>query len=820
MSSIKLSGVRSEYIEPSLVPPLDPPTPLPTDADVDRWHSKLRASPRELAYLHGRGITDDVIDEFEVGFDGQRIWYPIRDKHGVLVNVRKYNRHPSPGFRKIYSTKGMGSPSRLYPLAVLGKQSEFVIVTEGEADALSAIALGFVSVIGTNGASGVPKGPELEPLRGRDVVLAFDGDGAGRKAGNSWSTRLAGVASSIRSIDLGDGTDLNDICKTPGGAAKLSQLIAGAGATGAPATGNRRAVSELLRVALRRVQDDGEGRNETGFWLACQLRDERYAKTEASEVLHTYQEAVEGDRDAPYTRAESDSSLEQAYSGEARQPSGAGVGVKEERFSDSPLSRYVADRLRGEYAFVSELGSGGDWLRNTGKVWRPTTRSHLTLVVQDELDRLFEVERAAGASPGQIMKLLSKTKIASVRDLLTGLLEESISLWDNYPDHLNCQNGVLHLPTGKLEPHGNFRWTMIAPINYVKGARLSMWDHVLEAIPEDIRRHMQLVFGQAITGYPPTDDKGNFLEGGGENGKSTLLDAITTSLGYSQDEGSPAYAGDLPEKVLFAPTGAPPVEKMRLRGKRLVMHEELPEGEIPMKRLKDLLGTQRMSGRAHYKQGESWEASHTLFITTNHRPLVTDTTHAVWRRLRLVVFPYKFVRHPNRRTNERRARDGLREHFRTVPEPAVLAWLVEGARAWYDNGKKMPEEPDRLRESWEAWRMESDDMLRFLSDHFTFKPGAIVLEGHVWAALTEWADNNSRRKWSRKDYAAALTSHDTARAHHVLKARKRLTPEVAAKVTYPARKVGPHIRHPQEKTPTNPNVFVGLAWREAPTDEE
>jgi site-specific recombinase XerD len=60
-------------------------------------------------------------------------------------------------------------------------------------------------------------------------------------------------------------------------------------------------------------------RNDTGFWLACQLRDNAVPRDEVEEVLLRFQEQVpEGDH--PYTEREARDSLEQAYGRTPREP--------------------------------------------------------------------------------------------------------------------------------------------------------------------------------------------------------------------------------------------------------------------------------------------------------------------------------------------------------------------------------------------------------------------------------------------------------------------------------------------------------------------
>src|SRR5690606_12040736 len=87
---------------------------------------------------------------------------------------------------------------------------------------------------------------------------------------------------------------------------------------------------ELLRRAVASAEEacngggaDGiRGRNDAGFWLACQLRDHRIPIDAAAAFMYEYVEAVSGLRSEPYTPEEADLSLEQAYSEEPREPWG------------------------------------------------------------------------------------------------------------------------------------------------------------------------------------------------------------------------------------------------------------------------------------------------------------------------------------------------------------------------------------------------------------------------------------------------------------------------------------------------------------------
>lgn len=80
---------------------------------------------------------------------------------------------------------------------------------------------------------------------------------------------------------------------------------------------------EVLAEALEKIEAGG-ARNEVGFWLACQLRDERYPEKEAWRVLKEFAQKVSKSGKHPYTKQEAYNSLRQAFSQPPRLPRSLG----------------------------------------------------------------------------------------------------------------------------------------------------------------------------------------------------------------------------------------------------------------------------------------------------------------------------------------------------------------------------------------------------------------------------------------------------------------------------------------------------------------
>ncbi|MGI8747029.1 MAG: bifunctional DNA primase/polymerase [Deinococcus sp.] len=131
---------------------------------------------------------------------------------------------------------------------------------------------------------------------------------------------------------LRDHRDLDDAALLPEGVRVLLGLHAPPGEPGTPCRGRpARPLGHqggeplegvLLRRSLELARRSGR-RNESGFWLACQLRDNGFSAEDATEVMRRYSDGVpdtdgKGERGA-YTLGEALRSLEQAYRRRARE---------------------------------------------------------------------------------------------------------------------------------------------------------------------------------------------------------------------------------------------------------------------------------------------------------------------------------------------------------------------------------------------------------------------------------------------------------------------------------------------------------------------
>jgi P4 family phage/plasmid primase-like protien len=437
---------------------------------------------------------------------------------------------------------------------------------------------------------------------------------------------------------------------------------------------------------------------------------------------------------------------------------------------------FAAEALYGRYRWAPGL----KWLRWDGVRWERIPDTDV-----EEAARLWALGHLESAAhlartslEGQVddtevKAWLSVAKAAGlIRSVVQGArgvpgIRTDGAAFDRDPDILNCRSGVIHLPTGELwAPDPRRLVTKLAPVDYVPGARHPDWIKALEALPPDDREWFQLRLGQAITGHTPPDDLLVICQGGGKNAKSTLFDAVMSVLGD--------YHVQLADRVLTASPDAHPTELMDLRGARVATIEETPEArQLNVVRLKKTVGSSHITARYIAQDSVTYAATHTLFVSTNYRPIVAETDYGTWRRLALLRFPYTFLpAHKTRTQPEHRLADlGLRDRVKTDPavHSAVLAWLLDGAWAWYASGKQMPAPTTEVEAQTDAWRYDSDTVHAYWAERLEPADGYAVLASDLLGDFNEWAARTKAQNnaWSDRTFKSRFGDHETTQLHGV-----------------------------------------------------
>lgn len=186
-------------------------------------HSQLLASPidhdGQIAKLGlDKGLDPEEIKKYELAWDGNRFWIPVKNQNGTFISMRFY--HPFLSKRQKPMRGLDGWKLEIYGLDDVRNHSDDapVYLVEGEWD-LMAMRLILERdkkpglVLAVPGA-GVFKDAWLTHFAGRVVYLCYDNDESGRKGRARAVSKLIDVASTVRELDwnpqLADGFDIRD----------------------------------------------------------------------------------------------------------------------------------------------------------------------------------------------------------------------------------------------------------------------------------------------------------------------------------------------------------------------------------------------------------------------------------------------------------------------------------------------------------------------------------------------------------------------------------------------------------------------------------
>lgn len=726
--------VPVEGRKPCIALPSDYKRPQPlTASDIE--HIKARAV--SIDYAHAAGWHRS----------GDRIGIPVLNRSGEVVNVRRYSADAQP---KMLNTKLHGSPTRLAGVEWLRDDDDWVLVCGGEFDSAAAISAGLNAVNGTNGEKSVPD-PEhgLSALTNRRVAVALDADEAGRKAASRWARELEDVASEVRIIALPDGSDVNDWFVTGNTASALLDLVEVSPTSHGP-KGARRDPDELLQMALTRSPE--EGRNNTGFWLACQLRDERYDKDEAQQQLAAYQAAVGSAKSPVYSVEDARVNLDSAYAQPARAPSG----------KTSPAIMHPLTELGNAERFVERFGDRckyiaalREWWVWDGRRWATDNDGQVDRWARETV-RAISQEADATEDEELRKKVLAWARASESRsklDNLTRLAQSepgvTASPADFDRDHnlLNVANGVLDLRTGHFRAHQTEDMLhRMSPVAYDPLASSSGFDKFLQRVQPDpeMRAFLQRAAGYSATGHT-TEHRFLMPYSDGRSGKSTFASLLFAVFGLNE------YAMHLrPEALAVSKFEQIPADIARLVGARYVLTGELEEGmHLNESLVKSLTGGEDpISARLLHSNPITFFPQCTIWMPTNHRPVVRGTDEGIWGR-HLLVSDWVFIPEPERDRN-------LVSRLKATELPGILNWIVAGAVEWYREGLNPPAS---VLAATQAYREESDLMGAFLDEMCSVGADEECTKSALYLEYTAWCREGGLKPLTKIAFGRALKKH-------------------------------------------------------------
>lgn len=339
------------------------------------------------------------------------------------------------------------------------------------------------------------------------------------------------------------------------------------------------------------------------------------------------------------------------------------------------------------------------WCYQDG-IWRAMQHREIRSVIQSVLV-------AAGQES-------QKQRIDGIDDAIRNHLYQSDHSWNQgNPEAINVRNGLLEPSCDghwALHPHRreDFRTTQL-PIYYDPTATVPRFELFMTEIfdgdkdANDKQLALLELLGYTLVSHARRE-KFIVLVGEGGNGKSKILKVIENLCGYQNT--AAVQPGELKNKF----------QRAGLHQKLANLVSEVPEGALfPDAELKAL--TSGELGTVEHKNQDPFQISPyaTCWFGTNSMPGTRDFSEGLFRRA--VVFEF------NNRFEVGRNADPHLDEKLAEELPGILNLVLAAYADVIQRGHFT--QPESCRRAIEAWRLETDQVTRFIDDVCIQQPGHI-----------------------------------------------------------------------------------------------
>lgn len=424
--------------------------------------------------------------------------------------------------------------------------------------------------------------------------------------------------------------------------------------------------------------------------------------------------------------------------------------------TDVGNGRRLIDTFSSSLRYTAGLG----WFFWDGNYWKPDA---------EELEVRELSKRVAAVIAGEVVQynmddskvndIVNWAKQAKSNTRLNNMLKSAnsdprilvgVEQWDGDSHLLGVANGVVDLRTGELlKGRPDLYITRKAPVAYTPGLRNVRWEQYIDFVTggdKELQEWLQKAVGYSLTGLNAQDVL-FLVYGPPGSGKTTFVETVYNALGMHQ------YAWKLDSAVLAAGDGgqnrSDEYHMAELRGRRMIWVDELPESErLKENKVKQLTGSGQIEARSPGGRPFVFQSQGKLWITTNHRPIITDD--AMWRRLR----PIPLTNIPEKPDPELRP-------YLSDPEgglPAVLSWAVDGAIKYLNSSEKDPLGwCAAVREAAEMYRKNEDRIGTFLEEETNIAEGQALQLKQLYAIYRMWSEERGERAMTQIGFQRKLS---------------------------------------------------------------
>jgi putative DNA primase/helicase len=406
-------------------------------------------------------------------------------------------------------------------------------------------------------------------------------------------------------------------------------------------------------------------------------------------------------------------------------------------YSDEVLAQNFIDKHIADLRYTALWGQ---WLIWDGRRWAPDDKLATFSFV-----RQLCYEQARQAESRDAKNIASAGTVAAIERLARAdqRIAVIVNEWDADPWLLNTPSGTVNLQTNEMRKHNpDDKLTKVTGVAPDADCPIPLWTRFLATVTDgnnELIACLQRMAGYSLTGLT-REHALFFLHGTGANGKTTFLNAITACAGE--------YHRVAPIETFTASNNERhPTELAGLRGARLVTAVETEEGRRwDESKIKALTGGDTISARFMRQDFFQYMPQFKLIIAGNHKPGLRSVDEAIRRRFNLI--PFTVTIPPADRDPE------FPEKLK-IELPGILAWMIEGCRAWQQQGLAPPQV---VTDATAAYLESEDAISAWIDECCQRDQNSFATSTHLFVSWNQWATKNGEYAGTTKKLVSTLES--------------------------------------------------------------
>ena len=402
--------------------------------------------------------------------------------------------------------------------------------------------------------------------------------------------------------------------------------------------------------------------------------------------------------------------------------------------SDDAIAADFVARHGSHCKYVPAWGAWYRWYSNTWE--RDETGS-----VRELIRQVCRSSAAEATTPQEARYIASDKKMSAVLRVAAADpdIAVSSSRWDAHPMLLNTPSGIVDLETGEIGPHDPdlliTQKTTASP-----GGACPRWMAFLREVTggdATLQDYLSSLAGYCLTGST-REQAFAFLYGHGANGKSVLLQTVSSIMGsYAATAALDTFMASRTDRHLTELAG--------LRAARLVLVPETENGRSWAEaRIKAITGGEKLRANFMRRDHFEFEPQFKLLVAGNHRPSLNGVGEAMRRRLHLVPFSVTIAAED---------RDLLLAKKLIDERDGILGWMLAGCADWQRQGLAPPE---CIRVAADEYFAQEDLTGQWIEECCVCGPEHRAQAAQLYGSWKSWAEAGGFHPGSQKALGEAL----------------------------------------------------------------